>query len=61
MWGIGSTLDRFFGRAAIACMPQDWDRDDPGAYWPLRMIWAWRVLVDPNLLTSFIRRSRSVP
>jgi hypothetical protein len=52
---IGNPLDRICARAVSTWMPADWDRDHPGAHWPLRLIWAWRVLLDPDLLTSFIR------
>lgn len=55
---IGSTLDRFFARCVTSFMPTDWDRDDPGAYFPLRLVWAWRVLLHPGLLTGFMIRSR---
>ncbi len=57
---IGNPLDRICARAVSTWMPADWDRDHPGAHWPLRLIWAWRVLLDPDLLTSFIRSARDV-
>jgi hypothetical protein len=57
---IGNPLDRICARAVSAWMPTEWNRDHPGAYWPLRLIWAWRLLLDPDLLTSFIR-SGTVP